>query len=89
MIAQVKIIKEQIKEIKAQIKIKKEKDLWTPNQPHPTTPIGQDVNDNIIIKQQNYPTQTAKPYTDRNLIDFERGIKLHGTAAPTRMDGNC
>jgi seryl-tRNA synthetase len=79
IIAQVKGIKEQIKEIKEQIKTAKLQQLWTPNTPHPTTPIGKDANDNQIIAEYTFPTTETKPYQDYNLIDFERGAKLHGT----------
>ncbi len=57
--------------------------LRTPNTPDETTPIGQSEDDNPTISTWGEPTKfgfTPKPHWDlceeKNIVDFERGVKL-------------
>ena len=57
--------------------------LSTPNTPDETTPIGTSDSDNKEVKRFMEPTKRdweLKPHwdtaTDRNFVDFERGVKL-------------
>ncbi|MCA9926130.1 MAG: serine--tRNA ligase [Anaerolineales bacterium] len=61
--------------------------LWVPNIPHPTVPVGPDESHNVIHEPQGAPMPTfdfePKPHWDlgveRDMIDFERGVKLSGS----------
>ena len=57
--------------------------LSTPNIPDETTPIGLSEDDNVEIKRWGEPRKPdfeQKPHwdicTDKNIVDFERGVKL-------------
>lgn len=79
LVVQAKEIKAQIKNIKKELKEIEAQNLWVPNTPHPTTPVGKDAADNRIIAEYTFPAKKTRPYQDYGLIDFERGVKLHGT----------
>ncbi|MEO0561753.1 MAG: serine--tRNA ligase [Chloroflexota bacterium] len=60
--------------------------LWIPNLPHETTPFGEGDEDNVPWEPEgNFRTFDfdIKPHWEigetLNVIDFERGIKLHGS----------
>lgn len=69
-----RLIRNQIKQIKINIEILTNKKLEERNPPHPTTPL----NGNQIILQKDNLITGVKPYIEWDLIDFEKGIKLHG-----------
>ncbi|MGC8879746.1 MAG: serine--tRNA ligase [Anaerolineae bacterium] len=63
-----------------------EKQLWVPNLPHPSVPIGPDESHNVIVRQWGTPREfdfAAVPHWDLGetlgIIDFERGVKMSGT----------
>lgn len=64
-----------------------EKMLWVPNIPHESVPIGPDDSHNIAYEPQGAPLPTfdfePRPHwelgPERDLIDFERGVKLSGS----------
>jgi len=60
--------------------------LQVPNIPHPSTPVGADEDDSVIVRSWGEPkgfSFTPAPHwklgEDLNIIDFERGVKLSGT----------
>lgn len=61
--------------------------MWVPNMPHPSTPVGASEEDNIFHDPQGAPKPAfdfePKPHwelgADRDMIDFERGVKLSGS----------
>ncbi len=60
--------------------------LRVPNIPHPTTPIGKDESDNVVVRSWGEPkTFDFEPAPHWKLgeslgiIDFERGVKLSGS----------
>jgi seryl-tRNA synthetase len=60
--------------------------LRVPNIPHPSTPVGADEDDSVIVRSWGEPkgfSFTPAPHwklgEDLNIIDFERGVKLSGT----------
>ncbi len=68
-----------------------EKQLWVPNMPHPSVPIGPDEDHNVVVRTWYPNGQTDVPPFDfeplphwdlaeaLDLIDFERGIKMSGS----------
>jgi len=60
--------------------------LWIPNIPHDTTPLGAGEEDNVPHEPEGEFREfdfEIKPHWELgeslNMIDFERGVKLHGT----------
>ncbi|UCB42652.1 MAG: serine--tRNA ligase [Dehalococcoidales bacterium] len=60
--------------------------LQLPNIPHPSTPVGKDENDNVIVstwgEQKTFDFTPAPHWTlgeSLGIIDFERGVKLSGS----------
>ncbi|GAB4537892.1 MAG: serine--tRNA ligase [Anaerolineae bacterium] len=63
-----------------------EKQLWVPNMPHESVPVGPDESHNVVVREWGQPRQfdfEALPHWDLGetlgLIDFERGVKMSGT----------
>jgi seryl-tRNA synthetase len=79
---QIKKIDDRIREIEAKIQ---EIQLNIPNIPGPTTPVGKDENDNVVIRVVGEPrkfTFTPKPHWEigesLDIIDFQRAAKISG-----------
>jgi seryl-tRNA synthetase len=63
-----------------------EKQLWVPNLPHPSVPVGPDESHNVVVRQWGTPREfdfEPVPHWDLGetlgIIDFERGVKMSGT----------
>ncbi|MGQ9502147.1 MAG: serine--tRNA ligase [Anaerolineae bacterium] len=63
-----------------------EKQLWVPNLPHPSVPIGPDESHNIVVRQWGTLRKfdfDPLPHWDLGetlgILDFERGVKMSGT----------
>jgi seryl-tRNA synthetase len=63
-----------------------DKQLWVPNMPHPSVPVGPDETHNVVVREWGTPQDfdfEALPHWDLGetlrLIDFERGVKMSGT----------
>jgi seryl-tRNA synthetase len=63
-----------------------QKQLWVPNMPHPSVPVGPDESHNVVVRQWGQPREfefEPLPHWDLGetlgLIDFERGVKMSGT----------
>ncbi len=63
-----------------------EKELWVPNMPHPSVPVGPDESHNVIVRQVGEPRSfDFEPLAHWDLgetldiIDFDRGVKMSGT----------
>jgi len=62
-----------------------ERQLWVPNLPHPSVPVGPDESHNVVVRQWGEPHDLAEPLPHWDLgetlglIDFERGVKMSGT----------
>ena len=66
-----------------------EHQLWVPNMPHASVPIGPDESHNVVVRQEGQPKTAVDfgfeplPHWDLGetlgLIDFERGTKLSGS----------
>lgn len=68
-----------------------EKQLWVPNMPHPSVPIGPDEDHNVEVRVWYPEGQNSVPQFDfeikphwelaeaLGIIDFERGIKMSGS----------
>jgi len=76
-------IDEELRHVEAELR---EKQLWVPNMPHPSVPVGPDETHNVIVRQWGQPRQfdfEPLPHWDLGetlgLIDFERGVKMSGT----------
>jgi seryl-tRNA synthetase len=68
-----------------------EKQLWVPNMPHHSVPVGPDESHNVVVREW-YPNAARQPRSfdfeplphwdlgeTVGLIDFERGVKMSGT----------
>jgi seryl-tRNA synthetase len=62
------------------------KQLWVPNLPHPSVPVGPDESHNVPVRQWGEPGRfefEPLPHWDLGetlgIIDFERGVKMSGT----------
>ena len=60
--------------------------LELPNLPHPDVPVGQDENENVVIRTEDKPPAFAfspRPHWELGealgIIDFERGVKISGS----------
>ena len=60
--------------------------LELPNLPHPDVPVGQDEDDNVVIRTEGKPrdfTFSPRPHWELGealgIIDFERGVKISGS----------
>lgn len=60
--------------------------LDLPNLPHPDVPVGQDEDDNVVIRTEGKPPAFAfspRPHWELGealgIIDFERGVKISGS----------
>jgi len=74
---------EELRHIEAELR---EKQLWVPNMPHPSVPVGPDETHNVVVREWGQPRQfdfEPLPHWDLGetlgLIDFERGVKMSGT----------
>lgn len=63
-----------------------EKQLWVPNLPHPSVPVGPDESHNVVVRHWGTPREfefEPLPHWDLGetlgIIDFERGVKMSGT----------
>ena len=68
-----------------------EKQLWVPNMPHPSVPVGPDEDHNVVVRTWYPRGETDVPQFDfeplphwelaekLGIIDFERGVKMSGT----------
>jgi len=63
-----------------------ERQLWVPNMPHESVPVGPDDSHNVLVRQGGQPRDLdfePLPHWDLGetlgLIDFERGVKMSGT----------
>jgi len=77
---------QQLRQVEAELY---EKQLWVPNMPHESVPVGPDESHNVVVRQEGQP-KTAEdfgfeplPHWDLGpvlgIIDFERGGKLSGS----------
>jgi seryl-tRNA synthetase len=64
----------------------REKQLWVPNMPHESVPVGPGESHNVLVRQWGEPRDLGfepLPHWDLGetlgLIDFERGVKMSGT----------
>ena len=64
----------------------RELQLWVPNLPHPSVPVGADESHNVVVRQSGELRQfdfEPLPHWDLGetlgMIDFERGVKMSGT----------
>jgi seryl-tRNA synthetase len=76
-------IDESLRGVEAELR---EKQLWVPNMPHPSVPVGPDESHNVLVREWGEPRQfdfEPLPHWDLGetlgLIDFERGVKMSGT----------
>ena len=76
-------IDESLRHIEAELR---DKQLWVPNMPHPSVPVGPDESHNVIVREWGQPREfdfEPLPHWDLGetlgLIDFERGVKMSGT----------
>jgi seryl-tRNA synthetase len=60
--------------------------LWVPNLPHDSVPVGPDESHNVVVRQEGEPRTFGfhpLPHWDLGpmlgIIDFERGVKLSGS----------
>lgn len=60
--------------------------IWIPNLPHPSVPVGEGENDNVEVKRWGEPTELdfePKPHWELaenlGMIDFARGSKVAGS----------
>jgi seryl-tRNA synthetase len=77
---------EQLRRVEAELY---EHQLWVPNLPHASVPVGPDESHNVVVRQEGQPKTAADfgfeplPHWDLGetlgLIDFERGTKLSGS----------
>jgi seryl-tRNA synthetase len=63
-----------------------QKQLWVPNMPHPSVPVGPDESHNVVVREWGTPRTfdfEPMPHWDLGetlgLVDFERGVKMSGT----------
>lgn len=77
---QIKMIDDKLKAIEEEWK---EKQLWIPNIPHETVPIGQDESCNRVVRSWGKPREfdfEPRPHWDigegLDILDFERGSKI-------------
>jgi seryl-tRNA synthetase len=63
-----------------------ERQLWVPNMPHESVPVGPDESHNVVVRAWGQPREfdfEPLPHWDLGetlgLIDFERGVKMSGT----------
>jgi seryl-tRNA synthetase len=76
----VKDLKQEIRNLKEQIELCQEQEMWQPNTPLETVPLGTNEKDNLIHEPLVHPVrETGVHHADMGLIDFDRGRKLHGT----------
>ena len=80
IVDQIKIIDEKLKATEEEWK---EKQLWIPNIPHETVPIGQDESCNRVVRSWGKPREfdfEPRPHWDigegLDILDFERGSKI-------------
>lgn len=89
-IARMREVSERIKELDATVRELEERAqkalMMLPNLPDESVPVGQDANDNVIVRQWGEPRAfDFKPLphweiaTRLGLIDFERGARLSGS----------
>jgi seryl-tRNA synthetase len=73
----------QLRQVEAELH---EKQLWVPNMPHESVPVGPDESHNVVVREWGEPhdfDHEPLPHWDLGetlgLIDFERGVKMSGT----------
>ncbi len=81
--AMIKSLEEEVKSLDAQLE---ELLLQVPNIPHPTVPVGENEEDNVVVRAWGEPTKfdfAPAPHwklgESLGIIDFERGVKLSGS----------
>jgi seryl-tRNA synthetase len=90
LIAQMRQMGEQISSLQQQTKeAKADLDsllLELPNMPHPSVPLGEGADDNVVVRTWGKPTKFAfepLPHWELGeklgIIDFQQGVKLSGT----------
>jgi seryl-tRNA synthetase len=74
---------EQLRQVESELN---QKQLWVPNMPHASVPVGPDESHNVVVRQWGQPREfdfEPLPHWDLGetlgLIDFERGVKMSGT----------
>jgi len=74
---------ESLRQVEAELT---QQQLWVPNLPHPSVPVGPDESHNVLVRAWGEPRPfgfEALPHWDLGetlgLIDFERGVKMSGT----------
>jgi seryl-tRNA synthetase len=85
---QISVLDKQLAQIEAELG---EKQLWVPNMPHESVPIGPDESHNVVVRDWYPNGADAPPQFDfeplphwdlgeqLGIIDFERGIKMSGS----------
>ncbi|MBI2252915.1 MAG: serine--tRNA ligase, partial [Armatimonadetes bacterium] len=90
LISQMQGINQKIKDLDKALKEIEEKLnsllLLVPNLPHPSTPIGKDETENVIVKEHGEkkkfdftPLSHWELGENLRIIDFEKGVKISGT----------
>ena len=96
IIAEMKQLGEDIKAIDDEVRLVEEKftnmQMWVPNLPHTSVPIGKDETSNVETKQwlpEGFSFEINEPILDHlelgkklNILDFERGAKITGSGFP-------
>ncbi len=84
----ISVLNEQLAQVENELH---EKQLWVPNMPHPSVPVGPDESHNVVVRTWYPRGETDVPQFDfeplphwelaekLNIIDFERGVKMSGT----------
>ena len=74
---------EQLRQVETELN---QKQLWVPNMPHASVPVGPDESHNVVVRQWGQAREfdfEPLPHWDLGetlgLIDFERGVKMSGT----------
>lgn len=96
VLAEMKQVSDSITEL--DIKLKKIEEevekllLFIPNLPHPSVPVGNSAEDNVVVKEwlpEDFSFQSEKKFLDHTelgkklgILDFERGAKVSGSGFP-------
>ena len=96
IIAEMKQFADEIKSIDDEVRKVEERlnnlEMWVPNMPHASVPIGKDETSNVETKQwlpEGFSFENDEPILDHvelgkilNILDFERGAKIAGSGFP-------
>ena len=76
-------LEETLRQVEAE---SREKQLWVPNLPHPSVPVGPDESANVVVRQWGEPRRfdfEPLPHWELGeslgIIDFARGVKISGS----------